>query len=110
MTLNWRIYYEDGSTFSNQEGSPEAAPPFGFVCAVGYDETGTRYIMHGWDHYCFDLNSIQWWGMDLCGVFDRLSRNLVFAYKQGRTVTKSEFKAIMSRASNDPDFPMERRK
>jgi hypothetical protein len=101
----WRIYYADGSTFSGDDGGPDDAPPWGFICAVGYDETGARYIMHGWDHYCWDRESGQWWGMDMCGLFDRLSRNLVFAYKQGRTVTKSEFQATMQRAHVDPDFP-----
>lgn len=101
----WRIYYSDGSTFDSTMGGPEGAPPFGFVCAVGYDETGARYIMHGWDHYQWDVDTAQWWGMDLCGLFDRLTRNLVFAYKQGRTVTKTDFQRIMQTAHTDPDFP-----
>ena len=101
----WRIYYDDGSTFDSDQGEPHEAPSQGFICAVGYDELGDRYIMHGWDHYCFDQASQQFWGMDLMGVFDRLRRNVLFAYKEGRTVTKSEWQAIMSRAHEDPDFP-----
>lgn len=101
----WRVYYSDGSTFDSTQGGPEDAPPWGFICAVGYDEAGARYIMHGWDHYCWDVESSQWWGMDLCGLFDRLSSNLVFAYKQGRTITKTDFQATMQRAHLDPDFP-----
>lgn len=104
----WRIYYADGSTFDSDQGEPEAAPPFGFVCAVGYDERGRRYIMHGWDHYQWDRESRQWWGMDWCGLIDRLARNLVHAYKQGRTVTVTEFQALMDRAHRDPDFPQVR--
>lgn len=104
----WRIYYDDGSTFSSADGTPEEAPALGFICAVGWDESGDRYIMHGWDHYCWDIEAQQWWGMDLPGLFDRLIRNLVFAYKQGRTVTKAEFQRIMRRAHEDPDFPQYR--
>lgn len=102
--VSWRIYYDDGATFDSTQGAPDEAPSLGFVCALGYDESGDRYIMHGWDHYCWDTESQQWWGMDLCGLFDRLIRNRVFAYKQGRTVTKKEFHALMRRAHEDEDF------
>lgn len=99
----WRIYYDDGSTFDSTDGIPQDAPPMGFVCAVGYDESGKRYIMHGWDHYCFDAE--QWWGMDWCGLIDRLMLGRVAAYKMGRTVTRSAFREIMRLADADPDFP-----
>jgi hypothetical protein len=43
--------------------------------------------------------------MDLMGVFDRLRRNVLSSYKEGRTVTKAEWNVIMERAHQDPDFP-----
>jgi len=104
--MDWRIYYDDGSTFDSSMGEPHEAPSTGFICAIGYDETGKRYIMHGWDHYCWDVEADQWWGMDLMGVFDRLRRNLVYAYKEGRTVKRSTWTELMVRANNDPDFPI----
>ena len=103
MRPTWRVYYDDGGTFDSTQGLPEDAPAFGFICAVGYDETGQRYIMHGWDHYCWDED--QWWGMDLCGLIDRLALNRVRAYKLGRTVTKQRFRELMAAAASDPDFP-----
>lgn len=105
MSPDWRIYYDDGSTFDSLMGEPHTAPPEGFVCAVGYDETGTRYIMHGWDFYQWDQEGSQWWGMDRFGLHDRLRRNLVYAYKEGRTVTKKAFNDLMAAADRDPDFP-----
>lgn len=99
----WRIYYSDGSSFSSDQGEPHEAPSEGFVCAVGYDEAARRYIMHGWDFYCWAEN--QWWGMDRMGLHDRLRRNAVYAYKEGRTVTRDQFSALMDRAHTDPDFP-----
>lgn len=86
-------------------GEPHEAPPFGFIAAIGYDEVGDRYIMQSWDHYGYDIASKQWWGQDIHGLIDRLARNLVYAYKQGRTVTKAEFGVIMTRAHKDTDFP-----
>jgi len=102
---DWRIYYDDGSTFDSSQGLPHDAPPEGFIAAIGYDETGKRYIMQTYDFYGYDEASSQWWGHNLPGLLDRLRRNVVYAYKEGRTVTKSEFGAIMGRANSDPDFP-----
>lgn len=105
-SLDWRIYYDDGSTFDSSQGEPHDAPSEGFVCALGYYENnGARYIMHGWDFYCWDIASQQWWGMDRTGLHDRLRRNVVYAYKEGRTVTRSEFERIISLANADADFP-----
>jgi hypothetical protein len=104
--MKWRIYYDDGSTFDSDQGSPEDAPPYGFICAIGRDETDKRYIMHGWDYYQWDKEANQWWGMDRDGLIDRLCRNLVYAFKLGRTVSKTDFYDTMSRAHKDPDFPM----
>lgn len=110
MTPRWRIYYDDGSTFCWKDGSPEDAPTEGFVCAVGYDERGQRYIMHGWDFYCWDRATNQWWGMDRFGLHDRLRRNVVYAYKEGRTVSRTQFEQLMVCAHEDPEFPQVVRK
>jgi len=107
---DWRIYYDDGSTFDSNDGLPHEAPSLGFICAIGYDETGKRYIMHGWDYYQWSDEVNQWWGMDLNGLFDRLRRNLVYAYKEGRTVSRSQWEQIMINANNDRDFPIGGRK
>jgi len=69
MLPNWRIFYADGGEYDDLEGRRlEGAPREGFICAVGYDEAGKRYIMHGWDFYRFDGLTQQWWGMDIFGV------------------------------------------
>lgn len=111
----WRIYYDDGSTFDWQQGEPHEAPPEGVICIVGYDRHGKRYIMHGGavdgpskgyaQFYCWDIASGEWWGMDMPGLFDRLRRNLVYAFKEGRSVDNELFKAIMMKAHLDTDFP-----
>lgn len=107
--LTWRIYYDDGSTFDSTQGYPHHAPAMGFICAVGYEPSGSRYVMHGWDHYRWDKETGQWWGMDLFGVFDRLRFNReIYAYKEGRTVSVATWNLLMQRAHRDPDFPPER--
>lgn len=105
MPLNWRIYYDLGLYFDSTMGQPHEAPSEGFICAIGYDEAGDRYIQHGWDFYCFDKESQQWWGCDRIGLHDRLRRNVMYAYKEGRTITKTRFQEIMHKAHSDTDFP-----
>ena len=105
----WKIYYDDGTTFDSDQGQPHEAPAMGFILALGYDQAGTRHIMQGWDHYCFDRATQQWWGMDLFGVFDRLRFNKeIYAYKEGRTISKIAWQDMLIRANNDPDFPKRR--
>ena len=105
MIAEWRIFYDDGSTFDSLDGEPHEAPTEGFICAVGYNQMGGRYIMSSWDFYCFDKESNQWWGMNFPGLLDRLRRGVVYAYKEGRTITNSRFKEIMREAEAQPDFP-----
>ena len=105
MASKWRVYYDNGGTFDQADGAPVNAPTEGFVCAVGYDESGDRYIMHGWDFYCWDIDAAQWWGCNQNGLHDRLRRNVLHAYKEGRTVTKTLWQKLMNAAHTDPDFP-----
>ncbi len=93
----WSIYYDDGSTFGDTDGDPVEAPTEGFIAAIGYCANGERYIMSGWDFYCFDEDSGVWWGMDRYGLHDRLRRNKVYAYKEGRTVTNDQYQAVIRR-------------
>ena len=103
---DWRVYYDDETTFDSDMGAPHEAPSEGFICAMGYDERGKRYMMHGWDFYCWDNDARQWWGMNQFGLFDRLRRNCVYAYKEGRTVKNSVWIKIQRAAADDPDFPI----
>ena len=38
----WRIYYADGSAFTNNDGTFADAPPFGLQCIVYYSTDGVR--------------------------------------------------------------------
>lgn len=107
MSVLWRIYYADGSTFDSTMGDAHEAPSEFFTCAVGYDDKDKRYIMHGWNYYRWDKDSTQWWGMDDQGLKTRLRHNgEIYAYKEGYTITTAKFNEIMGRAHKDPDFPL----
>ncbi len=100
----WEIYYDDGTTFSDVDGSPLDAPSFGVIAVVTPDETVGRMVMHKWDWY-YQVDG-QWWGSDIYGVLDRLTHNLeVTALKQGRNVNNTAYRRIIGEATTNPRFP-----
>ena len=104
--LLWRIYYGDGSTFSNLDGEPVDAPSFDFQCVVQPDELVGRSVMAGWDWYYYRPDLNEWWGSDLPGLLDHLLHRLpVEAVCQGRHSYNPVYSSIIKRAQEDPDFP-----
>lgn len=106
--IAWRIYYADGSTFSNAEGAPAEAPGLGVAIIVQLDEDVGRHLLCGWDWYHWHADHGQWWGSDLFGLQDQLTSDrvdVVRAVKAGRSMHTPEYRAIYARAVRDPDFP-----
>ena len=103
--LQWRIYYGDGSTFSDLDGSVEEAPPLNVQAiaeAAGID-IGRR-VTARYDYYWHENN--QFSGGDLFGLFDYLMRAQGSAVvKFGRMVTNLEYDAALQHAVTDPELP-----
>lgn len=105
MKKDWKIYYEDGSTFDNTQGLPEDAPSFGVLCVVFPDEEVGRMVMHGWDWFYYHKEDQNWWGADIHGLLDCLLHNKPMkAVKQGRNTNADNYKKILNFAIDDPDF------
>ena len=70
--LLWRIYYEDGTTFDNLQGGPDAAPAFGVLAVVCLPDL--------WG--CGDLLGLAQYlarpGMEKCVRFGVLASNDVY--------------------------------
>ena len=104
--MDWRIYYDDGSTFDSGMGAPQDAPSYGVVAICTKDESLGRMVVNGFDFYCFQTESEEWFGCDQWGMVDKLLHNMPFsAWKMGRTVRTEEFNRIIAAACSDPDFP-----
>jgi len=104
--FDWRIYYDDGSTFDSSMGTPEDAPSHGILVIVFPDEDHGRLVMQGWDWYFYHGKEKNWWGADVHGLLDQLLHNLtVRALKQGRNSPSNVWRETLVRATNDPDFP-----
>jgi hypothetical protein len=100
--MKWRIYYYDGSTFSDSEGQPEDAPADGIQVIVQEDERAGRACIEGKDFYVFDGE--RWVGMDGDGMKTWLRLRGIL--KHGVTVSRRRFDETLRRALDDSDFPV----
>jgi hypothetical protein len=104
--MKWRVYYGDGSTFSNEDGDPSEAPALNVQIIIVRDDDPHsqlgRYAVHKFDFYWWD--DPDWFGGELFGLFDYLSRPGHKRVLFGRTVGNADFQAIVDRALADPDF------
>ena len=107
----WTIYYGDGSTFTDEDGPPEAAPPRD-VQAIAQPDNRPEpknvglTVLAGWDWWYWRADLGEWWGSDLYGLLDQLMARLpVSAVCQGRHCPNDEYDALLERAHNDPRFP-----
>lgn len=114
--MNWRIYYGDGSTYSDEDGPVEGAPSLNVQAIVQRDPSihGTgRFVLHGGgqrpnrvpvDYYCWDREQGIWLGTDLFGLFDYLQRPGWKRVLFGRTLNDGAYQEIIYKAGEDPDF------
>jgi len=121
--MKWRIYYGDGSTFSDEDGSPGEAPIVNVQVIVQPGKQTGRYWQAGSDYYVFWND--RWVGVDIAGVLDFLVDCSLLEWgdeidaavivqravntglvKLGRMMEKEAYYALLARANDDPDFPM----
>ena len=105
--MNWKIYYNDGSTYSDHDGDAFDAPGRGVQVIVIVDKD------HGWRTQCGEHNYVwdkrgrysAWWGCNDTGLLlyllDPGPRKVIF----GTQISRREFDMIFGKASQDPDFP-----
>ena len=101
--MKWRIYYGDGSTFDNLEGSAFDAP------ARDCQMIAVADADHGWqlcrsnDYYWFLPAQESWQGGDIFGLWDYLIEPGPKRVLFGRTIPNAEFRAIWDRCSAEWD-------
>ena len=106
MSLRWRVYFGNGSTFSDQDGSPYDAPRLNVMCVVGADPQVGRYMVSDKDAYWWVTLHGRWFGGDRRGEWDYLAFHpgpCVVLY--GRAVADEEYNSAIAAALTDPDFP-----
>lgn len=104
MEYEWMLVYEGGRTFTNLDGKPLDAPPFGVLFLIHSDIVVGRKIREGWDFYYWIGD--RWSCGDIWGVMDRLMHGLpVSALKQGRTIPDFEYRALRAHVLKLEGFP-----
>ena len=98
--LEWKIWYSDGSTFSNEDGSPDEAIALDVQYIVMADDMVGKYIISGMDYYYYEHD--RWFGCDLFGFFDYIVRTK--KVKFGRSMKNTEFKQLGKKVISDSDF------
>lgn len=104
--MKWRIYYTDGSTFSDEDGTPSQAPGQGALVITMANLATGRDILHLADYYVHKGG--RWYGVDLFGLLDHVLNlfDEIDGVIAGRTVSDQAFRAAYEHAKHDPAFPV----
>ena len=104
--FKWRLYYDDGSTFSDADGAPHESPPWGVV-VIGqpHAERHDRVLMNGdTSLYLYRSDLGRWCEIGQGGILDHLAHfgHLISCIRPGRHIPEREaFKALVARAQED---------
>jgi hypothetical protein len=102
---DWRIYYGDGSTVSD-DVDPFTVPGVDVQAIVQRDADVGRYVLHHMDFYWWVEADRQWHQGDVFGLWDYLARPGPKKVVFGRSLDNQSYKALLTVAVNDPDFPV----
>jgi hypothetical protein len=100
MEKLWKIYYADGTTFDNTQGTPEDAPSIGVICIKHFIENEWR-ISAFVDYYIRENN--EWWGADAPGFWQYMFRPGFKVVKFGTNIPDEPFEKILAQAREDVD-------
>lgn len=71
-SIDWKIYYSDGTTFSNLDGEPIMAPRLNVQIIFTKLKDSQKYlILSGADYYTYQ-NDFGWWYCTELDMFDHL--------------------------------------
>ncbi len=90
--MEWKIWYDDGSTYSSDQGSAESAPLDGVQAIVQYHSNGNNEVLEGMNYYWWTGDC---WAYGQVGDLDRWLRATCPNVKFGRFTRNSIHKAIM---------------
>lgn len=99
--MRWCVYYGDGSTYSDRDGPPFAAPAANVqVIAIERpNDTGFGLVREK-DHYCW--RDGEWYGTDLGGLWDYImSTTGPLKILLGRTLRDADYWALVARAGRE---------
>jgi hypothetical protein len=104
--MKWKIYYDNGTAFSNRDGNVVDAPARGVQVIVQVDKYHGWYTETAYDYYIWDDRGEghKWIGVDFVGVIDYIIEPGWKCILLGRTVSNKRFNEIFQKAKNDLEF------
>lgn len=92
----WAIYYDDGTRFSHEDGTPNESPPFGALMVSQPDVMSPKIVAGGEPYFVHRTDMDQWVGSDLAGLLDQLSHFAPYidCVRVGRWVRTPEWKEL----------------
>lgn len=105
MSVDWKAYYGDGSTYSNEDGPPELAPKPRTIAVAFYDDDNRRRVCHQADYYLWDGK--RWYSADASGFWQYMQEPGVKVVLFGREISDLKYREIMTFVLNN-DLPLAR--
>jgi hypothetical protein len=98
--MRWCIFYDDGTTFSSEDGGPEAAPPSGVVVIATLEDGQEHPVtLHGKDGF-FIWRDGAWWLSEAMGFWDHMLLSPgAKVVKFGRWVTHQRYDEVVTEAT-----------
>jgi hypothetical protein len=94
----WRIYYGDGSVYSDQDGLSFDAPTTN-VQVIWCELPGCSGLLHKRDYYWWDQDC--WWAGDEAGLWQYRFKPGPKRELYGTTIATVDYDAILKQAIND---------
>jgi len=100
--FRWRLYYDDGSTFSDTDGEPHESPVWGCVAVSQphVESTADKALVGNGDFYLYRSDLGFWYEVGDSGLVDQLSHfgHLISCVRAGRWMPRrDEFLALWDR-------------
>ena len=110
MTIQWKIFYAGGKTYSSLDGPPELAPKTGVLAIIAPDDRVGRRVerqspVTGDSYYIWTPENGGWRGACPFRLAEYMFEPGYKLVLYGRTVTDKEYQDVLERAQNDPDLP-----
>lgn len=102
MNVDWIIYYDDGSSFSSDDGETWDAPRTGVEVVVQRNEqTGYDFLCTIGDYFVYDKDRGGWRITDFWGTLDHCvsCRNPLVLF--GRNMSDEEFQKLKTRVRRE---------
>jgi hypothetical protein len=103
--MKWKVFYIDGSSFSNMDGVPQDAPGWGVLAVAQEDETVGVLVHQGNNYYVFDEQYDGWYGLDDNGFAQYVARSGLKIVKLGESMSTERYKTMIKEIRENPNLP-----